>query len=84
MLDFPRGRISCYKPFFVNTDGSGLGLSEGVLDLFDYVLGSRSAQGEGTNQLEKLIFCNLVGKVDAGQTGGGQQLREAALGLPGL
>ncbi len=82
--DLAGGRIGGHKPHFVDADRGALAVSKSVLDLFDHVLGSGSAQGESPHQLGEFFLRDLVGKMDAGQTGGGQQLREAAFRLPGL
>ena len=78
------GGISGDKPDFVDANRRALAVSEGTLDLFDHILGPGSAHGEGSHQLDKLFLGDLIGEVDAGQAGSGQQLREAAFGLAGL
>ena len=54
------------------------------LDLFDHILGPGSAHGERPHQSGKIVLGDLVGKMDTGQAGRGQQLSEAALRLPRL
>ncbi len=50
----------------------------------NYVLGSGSAESKGSYQVDELFLGDMVGKVNAGQTGGGQQLCETAFRLPGF
>ncbi len=76
--------IGSDKSYFVDADRSRLAVAEGALDLFDHILGARSPQGEGSHQLDKFVFGDLVRKMDTGQTRRGQQLSEAALRLPRL
>src|SRR5205823_5971471 len=53
-------------------------------DLFADILRPGAAYREGSNQSRKLIDRDSVGKVNARQPGGGQQLRKTALGLAGF
>ena len=82
--DLAGRRIGRDKSYFVDADRSGLAVPEGALDLFDHILGPRSAHGEGPHQLDKFVLGDLVRKMDTGQARRGQQLSEAALRLPRL
>ncbi len=69
---------------FINADRGILVVAEGFLNLLGKVLRFGAAHGKGADQAGKVVERDLVGKQDAGEPGGGQQLSEAALGLSGF
>ena len=69
---------------FVDADGGILVIAESFLDLLGEVLRFGAAHGKSAHQAGKVVERDLVRKQDAGESGGGQQLRETALGLSGF
>ena len=61
-----------------------LAVSESALDFPNNVLRPGPAESEGAYQVYELVLGDRVGKMNTGQTCGGQQLREAAFCLPGF
>lgn len=78
---FPGGGIGGDELDFIDADGGILVVAEGFPDLLGKVLRFGTAHGKGADQAGKVLERDFVGKQDAGKPGGGQQLREAALGL---
>lgn len=59
-------------------------VAEGVFNILDDVLGLGSTDGERPHQAGKIVYCDLIRKLDAGESGGGQELGKAAFRLPGF
>jgi len=78
---FAGGGIGGDKLDFIDTDGGILVVAEGFLNLLGEVLRFGTTHSKGADQAGKVIDRDLVGKQDAGEPGGGQQLGEAALRL---
>ena len=81
---FARGGIGGNKLDFIDADGGTLVVAQAFLDLFGEVLRLGAAHGKGAHQAGKVLERDLGREQDAGEPGGGQQLRETALGLSGF
>ena len=81
---FAGGGIGGDELDLIDADGGILVIAEGFLDLLGEVLRFGAAHGKSADQAGKVVERDLVGKQDAGEPGGVQQLCEAALGLPGF
>ena len=81
---FARGGIGGDELDFIDADGGILVIAERFLDLFGEVLRFGATHGKGPDQAREIVNRDFVRKQDAGEAGGPQQLREAALGLSGF
>lgn len=68
----------------VDANGGILVIAKALLDVLREVLSFGSAEGKGTNQAGEVVERDFIRKEDAGKPRGVQQVRKAALGLPGL
>ena len=80
----PVGGIGGDKLDFIDADRGILVFAERFLDLLGEILRLGAAHGKGAYQAGKVLKRDFVRKQNAGEPGGGQQLREAALGLAGF
>lgn len=80
--NFSGGGIGSDKLNLVDADGGFLVVAENFLELLGKVLRSRSAHGESPHQAGEVVESDLVGKQNARQSRGSQQLRKATFGLP--
>ena len=78
-------RVGRYKFNFIDFDRASLARDiQSFFDLLGYVLGFRSRDRKGAHQAGKVLNSNVFREMQAGQTGRGQELAEAAFRLTSL
>ena len=81
---FAGARIGGDKLDLVDADGGAFVVAQALLDLLREVLRLGAAHGKGADQAGKVLERYFIGEQDTGKPGGGQQLCETALSLPGF
>ncbi len=81
---FARRGIGGHELDFIDADRGVLVIAQCLPDLFGEVLRLGATHGKGPHQAREIVNRDFIRKQDAGEAGGAQQLREAALGLSGF
>lgn len=82
--DVARGGIGGNKLYFIDSDRGAFAIAQGFFDLLCDVLPLGSTHGESSHQPGKILDCDFIGKIDAGQTSRRQKLGKTAFRLPTL